>query len=152
MVKKAKLKDIKAIHKLIESFALKGEMLHRTIVELHEQLRDFFVFVDDNDSDAIIGVAALSLAWDGLAEVRSLSVKEGHTGKGVGKALAKACIAEARSLGLKKIFALTYSVGFFEKLGFMVVDKEVLPHKIWNDCVKCVKFPNCDETAVMMDL
>ncbi len=150
MVRKALVKDIKAIHSLIESFAIKGEMLHRTIVELHEQMRDFFVSTDEDGE--IVGVAALSLAWDGLGEVRSLSVKTSRTGSGIGTALTQACIEEARALGLKKIFALTYNVSFFEKNGFTPVDKEILPHKIWSDCVKCAKFPNCDENAVMMDL
>ncbi|MDH4164043.1 MAG: GNAT family N-acetyltransferase, partial [Nitrospirota bacterium] len=98
----------------------------------------------------ITGVCALHISWDGLAEIRSLAVKSGHTGKGIGAALVKNCLREAIELGADKVFVLTYQEAFFRKMGFAPVDKKELPHKIWTDCLNCVKFPNCDETALII--
>ncbi|MEE9615357.1 MAG: N-acetyltransferase [Thermodesulfobacteriota bacterium] len=149
MVRKAKLEDVKAVYELVEAFARKGEMLHRSIVEVYENIRDFFVYEEDG---SVVGACALHICWEEMGEVRSLVVGKEAGGKGIGRALVTACLDEARTLGLKKIFALTYAPAFFEKLKFRSIDKDVLPQKIWGDCVKCVKFPNCDENAVIIEL
>ncbi|MFH1624506.1 MAG: GNAT family N-acetyltransferase, partial [Pseudomonadota bacterium] len=72
--------------------------------------------------------------------------------KGIGTKIVEVALSESRDLDVYKVFALTYQTGFFEKLGFKIVDKSVLPHKIWADCLKCIKFPDCDETAMMLNL
>ena len=149
MVRKAVIKDVKEIYELVESFARKGDMLHRPLNDLYANIRDFFVYEKDGE---ILGTCALHICWEDLAEVRSLAVKEGAAGKGVGKGLVDACLDEARRFGVRKVFALTYRPAFFEKMGFRSIEKDVLPHKIWGDCIKCVKFPNCDESAVMIEL
>lgn len=149
MVRKAVLGDVPAIHSIIENFSAKGVMLFRPVADIYDNLRDFFVFEQDG---AICGAAALHICSAEMGEVRSLAVKENHTRKKMGTKLVTACLDEARTLGLKKVFALTYKVEFFHKLGFNTISKEVLPHKIWGDCVKCVKFPNCDEIAVITDI
>lgn len=149
MLRKAVVDDIQAIHHLVEVFASRGEMLPRSTDEITKNLREFFVWEKDGE---IVGVAALSLGWKDMGEVRTLAVSEGHTLQGIGRALVTACLDEARELGLGKVFALTYKRGFFEKLGFHVIDKADLPHKIWGDCVKCHKFPDCDETAVLIEI
>ncbi len=149
MVRKAVIKDVKEIYELVESFARKGDMLHRPLNDLYANIRDFFVYEKDGE---ILGTCALHICWEDLAEVRSLAVKEGVAGKGVGKGLVDACLDEARRFGVRKVFALTYRPAFFEKMGFRSIEKDVLPHKIWGDCIKCVKFPNCDESAVMIEL
>lgn len=148
-VRKAVIDDVPVIHSLIEMFVDAGVMLPRTYDDICTSLRDFFVCEENGE---IIGVAALSLVWKGMGEVRSLAVRRDHTLKGTGRALVGACIEEARDLGLKSLFALTYQEEFFKRIGFHVVDKETLPHKIWGDCVNCAKFPACDETAVVMEL
>jgi amino-acid N-acetyltransferase len=89
--------------------------------------------------------------WEDLAEVRSLAVRDDRMGRGVGTELVEACISEAIVLGITRVFALTYKPVFFEKLGFQRVDKSELPHKIWSDCLKCSKFPDCDEVALVAD-
>lgn len=149
MVRKAVLDDVLAIHGIIDIFARKGTMLPRTTDDITKNLREFFVYEEDG---TIAGVSALSLCWKDIGEVRSLAVKEGFTLKGIGSSLVASCIDEAKELGLGKVFALTYQAGFFEKLGFHVIDKTELPQKIWGDCVRCCKFPSCDETAVIIDL
>ncbi len=98
------------------------------------------------------GACALGVCWEDLAEIRSLAVAEDRRGLGYGRVLVEACLEEARSLGVHQVFALTYVVPFFERLGFEVVEKSVLPHKVWADCLKCAKFPDCDETAMMRGL
>jgi amino-acid N-acetyltransferase len=149
MIRKAQIGDVKEIQKLLITFASRGDMLSRSLSEIYESLRDFYVFEEDG---TILGVAALHIVWDDLAEVRSVAVTEESGRKGIGSQLVQACISEAREIGLKRIFCLTYKPDFFGKHGFHLVDKSELPHKVWSDCIKCVKFPDCDENAMILDL
>ena len=149
MIRKAKLSDVKEIQRLVKVNSGRGEMLPRSLSELYDHLRDFFIFVRNRK---IVGICALHICWDDLAEIRSLAVIEEMRKKGIGAQLVKACLEESKSLGVKRVFALTYQLTFFEKLGFKKVDKTVLPHKIWTDCLNCVKFPDCDEIAVVKEL
>ncbi len=150
MIRKAKISDIKTIHKILSHFAEKGLLLPRSLSELYDHLRDYTVFECEDGS--IGGVVALHICWENLAEVRSLAVLEPCQKQGIGKMLVEHCLSEAITLGIYKIFTLTYQPKFFEKLGFSIVDKSILPHKVWADCVKCPKFPDCDEIAMMIEL
>jgi amino-acid N-acetyltransferase len=149
MIRKAKLDDIKEIQRLLKVYAPRGGVLPRSLSELYDHLRDFFVFVRNRK---VIGICALHICWDDLAEIRSLAVDEDDQSKGIGAKLVRACLKESKLLGAKRVFALTYRSEFFERLGFKTVDKTALPHKIWTDCLKCVKFPDCDETALVKEL
>jgi len=149
VIRKARIADVKDIYKLIETFANKGEMLHRPLTDIYDSLRDFYVY---EEMDVIIGACALHICWEDMGEIRSLAVSGEAGGKGIGTFLVNACLDEARALGIPKVFALTYKPGFFEKVGFKPIGKEVLPHKVWGECVRCFKFPNCDENAVMIEL
>jgi amino-acid N-acetyltransferase len=149
MIRKARITDVKDIQKLLISYANRGDMLSRSLSEIYESLRDFYIAMDDGE---LIGTAALHIVWDDLAEVRSVAVAENAGRKGIGSLLVQACIDDARQLGLKRVFCLTYKPDFFGKHGFRLVDKAELPHKVWGDCVKCVKFPDCDENAMILDL
>lgn len=151
MLRKAKIGDVKKIHALIETYAKRAEMLPCALVDLYERLRDFYVFIDD-ETEELIGVCALHICWEDLGEIRSLAVKEDKILAGVGKKMTLACLEEAALIGLNQVFALTYKPEFFSRLGFNEIDKSKLPHKIWGDCIKCSKFPECDETAMMLDL
>jgi len=150
-IRKARISDVKGIQKLIEAAAKKGEMLPRSLSELYDNLRDSYVYVEEG-REGIIGTCAMHICWEDLAEIRSLVVQEEDQHRGIGSQLIEACLSEAISLGLYRIFALTYRPGFFQKHGFKVVDKSMLPHKIWADCIKCVKFPECDEVAVLLEV
>jgi len=150
-IRKAKITDVRDIQKLIEYSARKGEMLPRSLVELYDNLRDYYV-IPEEGQEAIIGTCAMHICWEDLAEIRSLVVKEEYRHRGIGSQLVEACLSEAISLGLYRIFALTYQPDFFRRHGFKVVDKATLPHKIWADCIKCVKFPECDEIAVLLEV
>jgi amino-acid N-acetyltransferase len=149
MIRKAQISDVKEIQKLLITFASRGDMLSRSLSEIYESLRDFYVFEENGN---ILGAAALHIVWDDLAEVRSVAVVEESGRKGIGSQLVQACIVEAREIGLKRVFCLTYKPNFFGKHGFQLVDKSELPHKVWGDCIKCVKFPDCDENAMILDL
>ncbi len=150
MIRKARMGEVKAIQKLIAEYARKGDMLPRSLSEIYENLRDYFVYLEDGGE--VIGSAAIHIMWEDLAEVRSLAVRDGHKSKGVGTQLVEACISEAIVLGIARVFALTYRPEFFEKMGFVRVEKSELPQKIWTDCLKCSKFPDCDEVALVSDL
>lgn len=149
MLRKAQINDIKEIWKLLTFFAGRGDMLSRSLSELYESVRDFYIIEEEG---RLIGAAALHIVWEDLAEVRSVAVAEDAERKGVGTQLVNACLAEAKQLGLKRIFCLTYKPDFFARFGFRIVDKTELPHKVWGDCIKCVKFPGCDEIAMILDL
>jgi amino-acid N-acetyltransferase len=146
MIRKAKITDVKDIQSLVNQFADTGQMLPRTLNELYENLRDFHVF---EENDLLVGVCALHVSWDGLAEVRSLAVKRDRMKQGIGSELVRHCLAEAAQLQIKRVFVLTYQDTFFRRLGFSDVDKKELPHKIWTDCLNCIKFPECDESALI---
>ena len=149
MIRKAQMCDIKDIQKLLTHFAAKGDMLSRSLSELYESIRDFYVATENGN---LLGTSALHIVWEDLAEVRSVAVAEDCGRKGIGSGLVQACIAEAREIGLKRLFCLTYKPDFFARHGFRLVDKSELPHKVWGDCIKCVKFPDCDENAMILDL
>ena len=149
MIRKARMSDVKGIHGLIAEYARKGDMLPRSLADIYENLRDYFIF--EGDDGELVGSAAIHIMWEDLAEVRSLAVREGRMRRGVGTQLVESCISEAIVLGIDRVFALTYKPEFFEKLGFHVVDKADLPQKIWTDCLKCSKFPDCDEVALVAD-
>ena len=151
MIRKAWVLDVKNIHKLLSTFSDRGEILPRSLSEIYDNLRDYCIFCDEKQK-TIIGTCAVHITWEDLAEIRSLAVKEEFTKRGIGRKLVERCIAEARELGIHRVFVLTYKREFFEKVGFHLVDKSSLPHKIWADCLKCVKFPDCDETAMSKTL
>lgn len=146
MLRKARISDIKAIHELVNKCASRGEMLPRSLAELYDNVRDYLVY---EDHGSIIGTCALHICWEDLAEIRSLAVAEGLRRRGIGRELVEACLAEAKEFQIGRVFLLTYQEAFFRKVGFILTDKKELPQKIWTDCIKCSKFPECDEAAMI---
>jgi amino-acid N-acetyltransferase len=145
-VEKAKIADIPQIHKMINLFADKGQMLPRPLSEIYESIRDFFVI---RDGERVIAAAALHVCWSDLAEIRSVAVAQEMQGKGLGASLVTACLREAQGLGIDTVFCFTYRPDFFKRFRFVDIDKMELPRKVWTDCFRCPKFPNCDETALI---
>jgi amino-acid N-acetyltransferase len=150
LVRRARVTDAAEIQRLITTFADRDEMLHRSLGEIYENIRDFYVAEDEQGRAVACG--GLHVCWSHLAEIKSLAVDEACQGQGYGKRIVLACLEEARELGLKTVFALTYKPEFFTKTGFRIVDKATLPHKVWNECIRCPKFPACGEIAVVYDL
>ncbi len=149
VARKAEIHDAQAIHDLINLYAQRGEMLPRTMGEVFENLRDFFVVRPEEE---LMGCVALHIVWSDLAEVKSLAVPEEVQTKGLGSLLVEKAMDEAREIGLERVFALTYRPTFFERLGFVQADVMTLPRKVWNECYRCPKFPSCNEIALVKEL
>ncbi|MDD5038711.1 MAG: N-acetyltransferase [Dehalococcoidales bacterium] len=148
-VEKAKISDAVQMHKLINFFAARGEMLARPLSEIYENMRDYFIV---REGEQVIACAALHINWSDLAEIKSVAVAEDKQRHGVGTQIVKACIREAKKLGIATVFCLTYKPEFFKRFGLVDVDKMELPQKVWNECYRCPKFPNCDEIALILHL
>lgn len=146
-IRSARVGDVPAIQELIRTFADRKLMIRRSPGELYESIREFFVATDDEGQ--IVGCAALHVFWEDLAELKCLAVSQRAQGHGVGRKLVEACWKSALELEIATVFTLTYVPDFFEKCGFHQVEKTELPHKIWNECVRCPLFPNCTETALV---
>ena len=152
MLRKARIGDVKTIHRMINISAGKGEVLPRALMDIYGSLRDFFVYVDE-ETVTIAGICAMNIIWENLAEVRSLYVEEGYRNRGIGRNLVEACISEAITLQLYRIFTLTYKKDFFVHLGFKEVERSSLSEKIFSDCFRCSKYPDYfDEVAMVIDL
>jgi amino-acid N-acetyltransferase len=147
--RKAEIHDAQAIHDLINLYAQRGDMLPRTMGEVFENLRDFYVISDDTN---LLGCVSLHIVWSDLAEVKSLAVSESVQTRGLGSALVNTALDDARYIGLDRVFALTYRPAFFERLGFIQADVMTLPRKVWNECYRCPKFPSCNEIALVREL
>ena len=145
-VRSAKVTDTKAVYSLINSYAERDRMLFRSMADIYKNLQAFTIAEANGN---VVGCCALEVVWSDLAEIKSLAVDETNTDKGIGKALATAAIEQAHRLGIAKVFALTLTPDFFEKLGFKIIEKEALPMKVWSDCARCPKQQNCDEIAVI---
>ncbi|MFW5836616.1 MAG: N-acetyltransferase [Desulfovibrionaceae bacterium] len=148
-IRKARIQDVKPMHALINECAARGEMLPRSMNNLYTRLREMTVAAG---AEKLVGCCGLSICWEDLAEVRSLVVGQEQRGQGLGRTLVETCLSEAVTLGIYRVFTLTYHVDFFGRLGFKTVDKDILPQKIWADCLDCHKFPDCDETAMLIEL
>ena len=148
-VDKARISDVEQMHQLINSFADKGEMLARSLSEIYENIRDYYVV---RQGERVVACAALHVSWSDLAEIKSLAVAEGSQSQGVGRLLVEACLGEARALGIPTVFCLTYKPTFFERFGLARTDRMELPRKVWTECYRCPKFPDCDEVALVCHL
>jgi len=148
-VEKARIADAPQIHKLANHFAQTGVMLPRALSEIYENIRDFFVV---RDGETVVACGALHVYWSDLAEIRGVAVSEDRQSQRLGAELVTACLREASSLGIPRVFCLTYKAAFFEKQGFRQVDKLELPRKVWSECYRCPKFPDCDEVAMTYDV
>ncbi|MDD4923565.1 MAG: N-acetyltransferase [Dehalococcoidales bacterium] len=144
-VEKARIGDVGKIHKMVNHFAANGQMLPRSLSEIYENIRDYFVV---RENDEVVACVALHVNWEDLAEVKSIAVTEEYQKHGVGEKLVESCLDEAKELGIPTVFCLTYVPDFFVKCGFELVDKKELPHKVWGECYRCRKFPDCDESAL----
>ncbi len=149
MIRRATIKDVRTIQNALEHYAKEGLLLPRSLSDLYDHLRDFIVY---QKAEKIFGVSALHVCWEDLGEIRSLAVLPPHTKQGIGRQLVNDCEKDAIQLGLKKVFTLTYQESFFTGLGYQTINKNQLPHKVWGDCLKCPKFPDCDEIAMIKTL
>lgn len=149
IIRPANVSDAKAICSLVNYYAERGRMLHRSLESVYLSLRDFLVAEEDGH---ILGCVAVGIFWSNLAEVKSLAVSPNARSKGVGSKLLKAAIISARKLGIKELFCLTLEREFFDRHHFEVIDRDRLPEKVWRECIYCPKADACDEIAMMYSL
>ena len=149
MIRKAKYNDVESIQNLIRIFSETGKVLFRSLDEIKENISSFWVY---EKNDQLIGVYSLKKDWGRLVELRSLGVDPRYSGQGIGTKMVEASLKEALSTDCDTLFVLTYAVSMFKRLGFRTIDKERLPHKVWNDCNACLHQENCDETAMVLSL
>lgn len=149
IIRKAILPDVEEMFEIVNFYADKGLMLARSRSTLYENIRDFVIIEIDGE---IIGIGALHVLWNDLAELRTLAVKDSMVKQGIGRQIVESILKEAKELKVQKVFTLTYQPGFFGKLGFTIIDKETMPHKVWTDCINCPKFPNCNEICLEINL
>ena len=142
MIRKARMDDVRHIHRLLQHYADKKLLLGRSISSLYDHLRDFVVF--EQNGSGLSGVCSLHICWEDLAEIRSLAVVEATHGKGGGRRLGEDCLDEAAALGISRGFTLTYQPPFFRKIGVNDIDKRGISHKIWSGRLNCTLFPACD--------
>ncbi|MCI0495231.1 N-acetyltransferase [candidate division KSB1 bacterium] len=145
MVRRAKIKDVPQLIKLVNHYANKGEMLSRSLSQVYNSIRDYVVIEENNQ---VVACGALHVVWDNIGEIRTVAVSPERIGQGLGRQIVEYLVKDAYVLELPQVFTLTYKPAFFEKLGFSLVDKKDLPHKVWQDCLNCPKFPDCDEIAL----
>jgi len=151
MIRKATIKDVKVIYDLLQIYGKQGELLPRPLTELYDHLRDFLVY-DEGQKKGVVGCCALQFCWEDLAEIRSLAVHPDYTSQNFGSELVNRSLAEANDYDITRVFTLTYRPSFFKRFGFSRVDRSQLPLKIWGGCLNCVKFPDCDEIAMVKSL
>lgn len=149
LIRKANVSDVPIIKELLDGFSSEGLMLQRSLSELYETVRDFYVYEKDGE---VIGCCALHVVWEDLAEIKSTAVDREYWRSNIGSRLLKTCLEDARELGVDRVFALTYVPEFFEFHGFERAEKSELPQKVWGECVKCPKFPDCDEILLIRTL
>lgn len=145
-IRPAAVQDVDAILALLADYARMGNLLPRTRTEVVANIELFRVA---DAGGEVTGCGALEIFTPDLAEIRSLVVAEEFKGTGTGRQLVERLIDDARHRGHRRLMALTYSPGFFHRLGFETVAKELFPEKVWGICVRCYKFHRCDEIAVL---
>jgi len=149
VLRPATLDDARAIHELLVYYASRGNLLPRTHENLCRHIRDFVVL---EEAGKVIASGALEVMSNDLGEIRSLVVDADQQRRGLGQQVAVRLIDMADEIGLQRVMALTYVPEFFTQLGFEQVERDSLPEKVWQVCVKCYKFNRCDEIALIRKL
>ena len=141
--------DVDDMHALLEGFARQGLLLPRSVEEVYRNFREFVVA---EHNGRIVGCAGLRLYSSQLGEIVGLAVSEESHGRGVGRLMIEALLAQGKSLGLDKVIALTLQPEFFARLGFKPTAVAEYPQKVAADCSRCAKRATCIEIAVAYDL
>jgi amino-acid N-acetyltransferase len=149
IIRPAKITDVKKMHNLVEYYANNNEMLHRSLSSIYENIQKFVVI---ENKDEMIACGALHVSWEDLAEIRSLAVCEKYKKQGFGKKMVETLQNNAKVLGISRVFSLSFKPKFFIKLGYKVISKEILPRKIWTECINCYLFPDCGEVPLLIHL
>jgi len=128
-VRPARTSDVPAIQRLIEPLAEQRILLGKDRVVLYEAVQEFRVA--ETDDGTIIGCGALHVMWEDLGEVRTLAAASDWLGRGVGHVIFDRIEADARTLGLSRLFCLTFETGFFSRQGFEPIDEAVVAPEVF---------------------
>jgi len=148
-IQAATLADMDRVHGLITPYADRNDMLHRPLSELYENVRDFYVVKEAAD---VIACGSVHVVWNDLAEIKAVAVREEYQSQGWGKRMIAHCMDSARDMGIATVFVLTHKTTYYDQLGFKEIDVTNLPRKVWGECLRCPKFPNCNEIAMVYHL
>jgi amino-acid N-acetyltransferase len=148
-IRPARVTDVKEIHKLVEYHANNKEMLHRSLSAIYENIQEFVVLENEGK---IVGCAALHVSWENLAEIKALVVSDQYKEQGFGRKIVEILQENAKKLGVSRVFVLSFKPKFFMKLGYEIIPKETLPHKIWSECINCHLFSECGEIPLLITL
>lgn len=149
VVRAGRLADVPGLEALMAPFVATGDLLPRSCYDLSRHIKEYVVVEAGGE---IVACGSLKLYGPELAEIAGLAVQDGWQGRGLGRAVIDALIAEGRGLGLSQVFALTRKPAFFVRLGFGPAEKEQFPQKVWADCARCPRQNCCDEIAVARTL
>lgn len=144
-LRRAEPSDAREIHALLETFVAHGQLLPRTLKQVYRTIRDYAVAIADG---RIVGCAALRIYSAEVAEIGALAVAPDRHGGGIGRRLVETLVHDARTLGLRRVFALTLQDGFFHRLGFETTLISEFPEKVAADCSSCARRATCNEIAV----
>ena len=150
IVRAATLSDVEQMESLMAPFVATGDLLPRSNYDLCRHIKEYVVAEVPPPDGGIVGTVSLKVYSADLAELAALAVRDDQQGRGVGRALVEAALADARALGLAEVFALTRKPVFFLRLGFRAAEKEQFPLKVWADCARCPRQHACDEVAVAL--
>ncbi|MCA6079681.1 MAG: N-acetyltransferase [Endomicrobium sp.] len=148
-IRPARVMDVKEIHKIVEYHANNREMLHRSLSAIYENIQEFVVLEDEGK---VVACGALHVSWENLAEVKALAVLDKYKGRGFGRKIVEKLQENAKNLGVSRVFALSFKPKFFMKMGYEIIPKETLPHKIWSECINCHLFSECGEIPLLIAL
>ena len=137
--------DVPALYALIQHYSDQNILLPRTVADLRRRIADFRLLFYKNQ---LVGCGMLQIYTKTVAELRSLAVSDDWRGAGLGRQMVEALLAEARSRGFEMVFAFTTTPEFFSRVGFVPIERDLVPWKAWNDCQACPKRECCDEVAM----
>ena len=146
LVRNAVLTDAAQIERLISAEVTGSSLIPRSLPEICENIRDFVVI---EEKGRVVGCGALHLYGLHLAEIRSITIRKTYRGKGAGRRLVDALLAEADRHRVTCICLFTKIPEFFARLGFRTAERESLPDKAYRDCQFCPKLHACDEIAMV---
>jgi amino-acid N-acetyltransferase len=134
-IRRARTRDVRAIGALVDANVDSGRLLAKATVTLYEDVQEFWIAERVADGE-ILGCGALHVMWEDLAEIRTIAVREDCQGSGVGHRLVEALLGSARELGVRRLFVLTFAVGFFAGHGFKPIDGSPVSPEVYEELLR----------------
>lgn len=133
-VRKARTADVRGIRRLIDTYSGERRLLSKATVAIYEDVPEFRVAVDDDGG--VVGCGALHVLWEDLAEIRTVAVDATWRGRRVGHQIVEALLDDARELGVRRVFVLTFETRFFASFGFTEIDGAPVPPPVYEQLLR----------------